>query len=325
MGLFESIMSGLNIGGCSIEVHTDMLAYPQATNIKGQVVVRGGKIPQEGSAIKIELEEFWTESRGSGKNSRRVTVYRTQCAQSFKNFSISPGEVQSYDFSLALPLNSRLSTSSTGWDIKVSIDIPNAIDPVCKAKLLIEPAKEFLAIVEACRGLKFSIKSNSWEWTKDSDTTYFRLLPSEEMYKEFDYMAFNLCQSFRTGGVVGDILFNLQEKSFTDYLKSMLFMDRIQKTFILGREQIFLPDGSINHDGIICKIKPLLDEIIKSRNEYDGKIPESIPLQLEDESESITSPDTEKKDYDIRRTEEPESRKIMTPKKEFDPKDLDAY
>ena len=334
MGLFESIMRGLNIGGCNISVHTDKQAYQQGTQISGKVIVKGGKIPQAGNAIFIELEEFWTEQRrdgigshtgsgvhiGSGRGSQTVTVYKVRDAEAFKDFSITPGEEQNFDFNLNLPLNSRLSTSSTGWNIKVTIDIPNAVDPACRARLNIIPAVEFIAIATACEEIQFTLKPKSWKWAKDSKT-YFRLLPSEEMNKEFDYIAFNLYQLASTGGVTGTILFNLQEKSFMDYLKAMFLQDRIEKPFSLRREQIFLEDGAINCEGIINVIKPSMDQIIKSRNEYDGKTPGSPKPEAPSRPSAPVTPG--KKDFAGNDLAKSQSKQKRTPEKEFDPKKLD--
>ena len=321
MGLLESIMRGLNIGGCSIEIHMDRQGYQQGSQIKGNVVVKGGKIPQYGDAILIELEEFWTEQRGSGKSSHTVTVYQTHGIQTFNNFSIDPGEEQNFMFNLRLPLNSRLSTSSTGWNIKVTIDIPNAVDPLCRAKLNVTPAVEFLAIAQACEGIQFSLKSKSWKWTRGAGTTYFRVLPSEEMKKEFDYIAFNLSQSGSTGGVSGSILFNLQEKSFMDYIRAVFLKDRIEKVFVLSREQIFLADGAINSESIINAIKPSLEEIIKSRSEYEGRTPSSPQPEKPSRPSEAIPPG--KRDYASNDQSRQESKQKRASEKEFDPRRLD--
>lgn len=277
MGLFDGLKRTFNIGGCSIIIETEREFQPQGSMISGNVIIQGGKLEQSGRSIEVELEEFWTERRGTGKNSRTVTVYRTRNSQILEDqFTISPGDDVSYLFDLQLPRNSRLSTSSTGWRLKVTMDIPKAIDPYKTVKLKVVPAFEFQAIVQACEErLQFYEKKNSYRWST-SYSTYFRLLPSEEMKKEFDYIAFDLSQT-GNNGVNGEIIFNLQEKSFKDYLKAMVMMDRIKKSFTLNEGQLFMDDNTVNCDAIATMIDPMIQEIIKDRNEYERGTPKESP------------------------------------------------
>jgi sporulation-control protein spo0M len=270
MGFLDDVKRAFNIGGCKLVINTNGLSFPQGTPVEGTVHLEGGGLDQNCSLMSIELEEFWTESRGSGKNRRRVTVYRTREREILgRDISILPGDRASYEFQLNLPSNSRLSTSTTGWRLKVSLDIPGAIDPSSTLILKVTGAAEFKAISAACSELfQMREKENSWKWD-DTQSTYFRLLPSEEMSREFDYIAFSLHQIESTGGVRGKIIFNLQEKSFKDYLKAMLFMDRIEKPLLLSREQLFSDAGTVNCSAIQGIIEPVIREIVQSRNQYD--------------------------------------------------------
>ena len=309
MGFLDTVKRAFNIGGCKLTINANSLSYPQGTPVEGKVHLEGGGLDQNCNLMSVELEEFWTESRGSGKNRRRVTVYRTREREILgRNISILPGDRSSYDFKLNLPSNSRLSTSTTGWRLNVSLDIPGAIDPHSTLILKVTGAAEFKAISTACSELfQMREKENSWKWD-DTQSTYFRLLPSEEMSREFDYIAFSLHQVENTGGVRGKIIFNLQEKSFKDYLKAMLFMDRIEKPLVLTADQIFLPDGTVNRTAMQNIIEPMILGISESRNQY-GKTNQTEIAGTVEFSNKKPKPAVPPK-----RTQ-----------KEFDPRKLDDY
>ncbi len=309
MGLLDTVMRAFNIGGCKLMIKTKSPFQPQSSLVEGEIHIEGGGLDQTCNSMCIELEEFWTESRGSGKNRSRVTVFRTRERQSLgRNLSILPGDISSYEFSLKLPANSRLSTSSTGWRLKVSLDIPGAIDPCSTLKLNVTGAAEFKAISAACCEIfQMREKENSWKWD-DSMYTYFRLLPSEEMRREFDYVSFCLHQIENTGGVSGKIVFNLQEKSFKDYLKAMLFMDRIEKSLVLTADQIFLPDGTVNRIAMQNIIEPMILSISESRNQY-GKTNQTEIAGMVEFSRKPPKPAAPTKKT----------------QKEFDPRKLDDY
>ena len=309
MGFLDDVKRAFNIGGCKLMINANSPSYPQGAAVEGTAYLEGGGLDQTCLSLCIELEEFWTESRGSGKNSRRVTVYRVREKQVLgKNLSILPGDKSSYQFSLKLPANSRLSTSTTGWRLKVSLDIPGAIDPRSTLNLKVTGATEFKAVSDAYSEIfQMREKENSWKWD-DSQSTYFRMLPSEEMKREFDYIAFSLHQVEGTGGVRGKIIFNLQEKSFNDYLKAMLFMDRIEKPLVLGREQLFCTDGTVNCVAMQNIIEPEIREIAKSRSQYEKTQQPEIVVRETFSGSPLKSAIPSKK-----------------VQKEFDPRKLDDY
>ena len=309
MGFLDDVKRAFNIGGCRLTINTNSQFHPQGSLVEGEIHLEGGGLDQTCSLMCVELEEFWTESRGSGKNRSRVTVYRTREREVLgRNISILPGDRSSYQFSLKLPANSRLSTSTTGWRLKVSLDIPGAIDPCSTLSLKVTGAGEFKAISAACSEMfQMREKENSWKWG-DMQSTYFRMLPSNELGREFDYIAFSLRQVEGTGGVHGKIIFNLQEKSFKDYLKAMLFMDRIEKPLALGREQLFCDDGTVKSLAVRDAIEPMIREIVKSRNQYE------LTRQPEISGNNIVPKESRKPVIPLKKAQ-----------KEFDPRKLDDY
>jgi hypothetical protein len=270
MGLLDGLKKAFNIGGAQISLELMQESFHQGETISGLVIITGSDREVFGDKITAELEEYWTETRGTGKNRRTVTVKKTRDYKILEEpFRIEPHAEYSYEFNLKLPLNSRMPTNSTGWNLKVNLDIPMALDPHHTIKLKLIPAKEFLAVTGAMCA-KFGFQENprkSGQWNPGDSSTYMRVDPSEDLKREFDYIAFQLRQT--TIGISGEIIYNLQGKKFMDYLKAAVGMDRIKEDIHLSNEQLFLPDGNINIQEITEPIEKRIKEITVSRDPYN--------------------------------------------------------
>lgn len=266
MGFLESVKRTFNIAGCDVAVAVDEDVYSPMDRVTGNVSITGAKYEQKGDAIRFELKEFWTEVRSTGKTTTTVTVYKvhetvTLCGA----FAIAPQSEHSYAFDVALPRNARISTRGTGWCLVVTLDIPKAKDPVGVVKLNVEPAEEFLAIIEACDyplGFKEDEKKRSWR--PSTSATHFRLRPPRMLEPELDYLALDLLQG-DAGGVSATLTFNLQEKSISDYFKALFRRDRVKKTVELTHAQIWRRQDEANTEAIAETIGLAMQEVIDAR------------------------------------------------------------
>ena len=254
MGLFEGLKRTLNIAGANITVATTAEVYSQSDPIRGEVVIVAPQYEQDGRAITLELKEFWTETRSTGKSTTTVTVYKTHVEVTLqKEFHFPPGSEHRFPFEVRLPLNSRVSIGKTGWCLAVTMEIPKARDPKGNVVLNVQPAKEFLRIVEVCEeSMQFREEAKHRGWNRKSFTTYFRLLPPEVLKSELDYLALELLQNEK-GGVDGQLIFNLQEKSFFDRLKAVVGKDKVRRPVHFDASELSLPDGQTNK-GAIAKV-----------------------------------------------------------------------
>ena len=263
MGILEGLKRTLNIAGSKITIVLEDEIYSQFDLIGGEVVVTAPEYKVAGNAINLELREFWTETRSTGKTTTTVTVHKTHVEVALEGaFDFEPGSQHRFSFEVGLPQNCRISTSHTGWHLVVTMDIPNAIDPTEAAVLEVQPAEEFLAIIEVCEeNLRFQERQKSRRWNPDSSTTYFRLLPPEMLKSELDYLAFEMSRA-EDGGVEGDLIFNLQEKSIVDYFKAILGKDKITRRFHLASSQLYARDGSVSSEDISMVIGRSLKEVM---------------------------------------------------------------
>ncbi len=263
MGILEGLKRTFNIAGSKITVVLADEIYSQFDLIRGEVVVTAPEYRQAGNAINLELKEFWTEVRSTGKTTTTVTVYETRVEVALQGaFDFEPASQHRFPFEVGLPKNCRISTSHTGWRLVVTMDIPNAIDPTEGVVLEVQPAEEFLAIIEVCEeNLRFQEKQKSRSWKPDSSRTYFRLLPPEMLKSELDYLAFEMSLA-EDGSVEGDLIFNLQEKSIADYFKAIVGKDKIRKHFHLASSQLYDQDGSVSSEDISMVIGRSLKEVM---------------------------------------------------------------
>ena len=130
MGFLESVKQTFNIAGTEVCVQTKDDVYSQCDVVAGEVLIQGGEYDQEVQSIRLELKEFWTEVRSTGKTTTTVTVYKTHETVDLAGAgTIERQSEHSHEFEVRLPLNARVSTKSTGWLLKVRLDVPKAIDP----------------------------------------------------------------------------------------------------------------------------------------------------------------------------------------------------
>ena len=268
MGILEGLKQTLNIAGSKIIVVTEDQIYSQFDLIRGEVLVTAPEYKQPGNSIHLELTEFWTETRSTGKTTTTVTVYKTHAEVALQGiFDFEPRSQHRFPFEVKLPRNCRISTGDTGWCLAVSMEIPKAIDPTERVVLEVQPAEEFLALIAVCEErLRFQERQKSRQWNARSSKTYLRLMPPEELKSALDYLAFEMAQA-DDGGVEGELIFNLQEKSMVDYFKAIIGKDKIRRPFRLASSQLYFQDGRVNSTALAVFIGGLLKEVIDQRKQ----------------------------------------------------------
>ncbi|MCH7700851.1 MAG: sporulation protein [Planctomycetes bacterium] len=266
MGFLESVKQTFNIAGTEVCVQTEDDVYSQCDVVTGKILIQGGQYDQDVQSIRLELKEFWTEARSTGKSTTTVTVYKTHETVDLAGAgTIERQSEHSYEFEVRLPPNARVSTKSTGWLLKVRLDVPKAIDPSGDVKLTVEPAEELLAIVQACESsLRFEESLRHRRWDAKTSATHFRLLPPDVLKSELDYLRLELMLG-DDGSVNGTLVFDLQEKSIGDYFKALLNRDQVKRPLHLTREQIFTNRGDPNSQAISKVIGDAMQEVVQER------------------------------------------------------------
>ncbi len=232
MGLFESFKRTFNIGGCDIVICPNGGSFHQGDRLAGTVQLRGGGYVQEANQLRISLVEFWTESRGSGKNRRRVTVTRdADSAVLARPCPIGAGEEREEPFCLTLPLDARLSQpgKSTGWRLHVELDVPGAIDPSGSLDLTVLPAAALLELARLwAEVLHWDEVPEKRSWDQSNRNTCLRFMPPAELQGEFDHLDLG-CRPLPGGDWQASLNFDLQEKNLLDRLKAIIDIDKAKR------------------------------------------------------------------------------------------------
>lgn len=228
MGIFESLKRTFNVGGCTIAILPTTETIRQGGMVAGTVDLRGGGYTQEARSLRIALVEFWTESRGSGKSRRTVTVTHEAASETLASpFSIAADQAVSFPFRLALPLDARLSEPGKpqGWRLTVEMDVPGAVDPSGSLDLRVEPAEALLELAKLwSEVLHWPEQPGQRSWDRSERTTCFRFTPPAELSNEFDFL--DLACKPLGGDWHAAMSFDLQEKGFLDRLKAVINIDK---------------------------------------------------------------------------------------------------
>ena len=233
MGFLESLKRTFNIGGCGIEIHLDRATWHQGEPIAGTVRLRGGDFVQEAERLRIVLVEFWTERRGSGKHARKVTVTNeADSAILACPCAVEAGTEREFAFSLVLPVDARLTQpdKSTGWRLRVELEVPGAIDPSSTLELRVEPAVALLELVRVwVQVLRWNEIPDKRRWDLSSRATCFRFSPPVALGDEFDHLDL-ACTPEPNGDWRASLAFDLQEKSLIDWLKAIIDLDKAERS-----------------------------------------------------------------------------------------------
>ncbi len=267
MGFLDAFRNTFNLAGTKITIVTERQEYCQGDIIRGTVYLRGGEVEQRADTLTLKLQEYWTENDtdDDGHTSERTVTNTVQSRKLAWQLTIAPGSEQRYDFEMRLPINCRLSNSDEGWFLRVKLDVALALDPKHYIEFQVRPAREFEAIVQTFeRELRFMEQYRHRNWHERHLFTRFRLRPPGALAKELDYLRLRLRQDGR-GGVVGDIQFDLQEKSVKDYFKALVAADDVSRPISLTYQELFAPHWKPRYRELASTLMALIEEVILER------------------------------------------------------------
>ena len=110
--------------------------------------------------------------------------------------------------------------------------------------------------------MRFDESSRHRRWNRVTNEAWFRMIPPDVLKKELDFLRLQLLQT-GDGGISGELVFDLQEKSIGDYFKAMFNQDKVKTPLRLSQEQLFMPDGEANVKAIAEVIGPAMVQVIK--------------------------------------------------------------
>ena len=267
MVLVQRFRETFNIAGITTTIEVDDEVHSQGDTVTGTVFLRGGDYDRSLEKITLQLREYWLETHSTGKSTTVVTVYRDEQIEILSGkTSINSGAESSHSFEVQLPPNCRITAGGCGYCLWAQLEIKGAVDPKCKVDFDVQPTESLMAIVSTCEdrmGFQEQLKKRAW--VPKTSTVWFRLKPPDVLLSELDYLALDLNET-QDGAVTGTLVFNLQEKSITDYFRAMLRWDIVKKPFALPLSDIFLKDGSIHQDAIVQQIVSQMRTVVATED-----------------------------------------------------------
>jgi len=247
----EGLEKRLLLADAEVVLAFDDAVHSQGDRVRGSVTVLPHDV-SEGKEIQLHvgLREIWrateddeetglltTRSQGKTrveaalKGGEEKTVVRRQAS----GVSFSPARC--YRFSLPLQHNSRFTSEAGGWQFVVRQEEARAAPDFARVDLSVQPAEEFLALAAAMtRGLRFREVVTERRWDESSVASVFCFSPPPVLAERIDTLELELLQS--EGMVRGNMIVELEERSLGSYFKSLLGLDREERSFEIPSSEI---------------------------------------------------------------------------------------
>ncbi len=257
--------SRIQKNGCEITIQTDDNHHSQNDKVTGSIIIRTGDPELCGSGLYLQLIEFSEDTNRSEFGWTRTTRVRSIDSVDLSGpFRFLPGTLNRFDFCVDLPMNCRLSDKDGGWYLGVDLIIPDVEDPMEYLVLDVGPSEEIMAVIDTIEeDMRFHERIRRRKWDPGTGRIHFQLFPPRALQCEFDLIALELEQTIG-GGVKGDIMFDLQENSFLDYIRSIKGLDRVRRYMELVEGTVLLPDGERNGPMIMEEVLRKMRYVLKS-------------------------------------------------------------
>ncbi len=266
----------LSVSGHTVLVEFEDEVISQGDRIQGTLTV----IPQgerKLGDLEIRMREYFrqvedgedsltTRTRARTHERKTLTEFETRTIVRKHQFSVQLEQARCYPFSLKLPRNCRPTTAGGGWQLSVSMPNDGGLYPdTDMLRLNVSLGEEMQAVLDTFVGrMKFVEEAARRSWDSRTLVTHLWLTPPKVLEGELDGLALELRQG-DAGTVEGTLVFDLQEKSVADYLKSLVQQDLIRRELSHDMPQLFLEDGHRNDAGLATTLGDMLNDVLTGR------------------------------------------------------------
>lgn len=264
----------------------------QGGQVKGKVFVLAHGHSLHYPSIQVKLCDYHV-----GQNNKKT--YQTHDVMILgNNVHLAPRQEITWDFSLQLPKNSRLSTNKrnfegrkNGWIVQAVLERP-LWSKVNKEDLEVQMAQEAHTILYHCESLGLrTIKEVKWNKKTNLTSVYF--LPNADLEGFINQIRFEYRQTL-DHGIQGNFYLKLVDKSLVGFLKNVIDANDFASPFNLSYQELYLEPELPNHDHIRQRLETLFVEMKQHldpqiREESAGRL--SIPINHEVGQLSLTPPE----------------------------------
>ncbi|WP_135228328.1 sporulation protein [Deinococcus fonticola] len=185
MGFLKKMMAAIGVGNASVDAQVHHNAVRVGGQVTGVVVIRGGAIEQRIERINLGLATRY-------KTDDSYMTHQLSKEQVVPGFTLRPGEVREFPFSIAVPLNTPLSLPGTQVWLATDADIAGAVDPGDQDHLQILPSSEAETLIAAAQRLGFTLSGSEVEYHHGQIVQELAFRPPYGQYKiaEIEMMMF---------------------------------------------------------------------------------------------------------------------------------------
>ncbi len=160
MSFFNKIFASAGIGSATVDTKLEKEIFMPGEEVKGIIIVTGGKIDQDISDIYFSLNTTYLKERDDRKHNVAACIERFHLTESF---TIAKNERREIPFSFHIPVDTPLTIGRTNIWVTTGLDIKNAIDPGDKDYLKIIPTPLMSAVFRAMEELGFRLREAECE------------------------------------------------------------------------------------------------------------------------------------------------------------------
>ncbi|MDO4246023.1 MAG: sporulation protein [Deinococcus sp.] len=157
MGFFKKMMAAAGIGAARVDARLHHSAVRVGEELRGTVTVTGGKVEQHIERLNLGLTTRYRD----GEEWATHTLFSLPVVGSF---SIRPGEVREFPFSLPVPYGTPLTVRGTDVWLVTDADIAGGMDPGDTDPVQVLPDSRMATVIEAAQLLGFMLKGSEVEY-----------------------------------------------------------------------------------------------------------------------------------------------------------------
>lgn len=217
MGLFSKMKAAAGIGASTVQVVLDGQQYRWGETVHGKVVVQGGTVEQNASAVLVSLKESWEDVDSDGDRETRTRLHNEQTLA--QQIPLPVGSQQEWPLALSIPAGAPLTSS---WSAAARVKVSGAVDRQGETAFALLAPRAVRALSQAlCRLGECELKTLS----NNGEKITVELRPLPQRRKDLDGLKLMVTES--GGQVSGTFEINPQEKSFADRLKALAKKDLV--------------------------------------------------------------------------------------------------
>lgn len=273
MGFFDKIKVAVGIGGAKIELRLDgEPVYDQGDTISGILVLQGGKIEQKLTNLTIEVVqvirysdiEEHVEEDAFGNTRSHIHEHDHERQETIHTLEldggrlIEPEEEKEYPFEIDLPPDVAITDPDTHWKLVANVDIPGAIDPMDIVKFEVLPSASIQAVNEVMTS-EFGFDVDGFG-NGDEERVWVEYIPTGRMKRLFDSVEISFYEDGENLNL--EILLDLQERSFSDVLSSMVGGDGKMMLLHIPMDSIWPDEDNPDLDFVREKLAEIFSRFV---------------------------------------------------------------